>query len=113
MSTTPVAPTAAGIALRWYLWSLHMAYGYPSLAAFPPIVAGLRWWRDMPAISSPFFEVTAREVAAREVAANLMHYVAVLTRSIVGEWHVQFPDLPWCETYGFTVSDATFAATWP
>lgn len=38
------------------------------------------------------------------------HYVAILQPLAVGEWRVLFPDAPECETYGFTVRDATFAA---
>jgi predicted RNase H-like HicB family nuclease len=41
----------------------------------------------------------------------VLYYIAILSQSIVGEWHVQFPDVPWCEAYGFTVCDATFAAS--
>jgi predicted RNase H-like HicB family nuclease len=40
----------------------------------------------------------------------MTYYVAILSQSIVGEWHVQFPDVPGCGAYGFTVTDATFAA---
>jgi predicted RNase H-like HicB family nuclease len=39
------------------------------------------------------------------------YYIAILSQSIVDEWHVQFPDVPWCETYGFTVRDAAYAAS--
>jgi hypothetical protein len=38
------------------------------------------------------------------------HYVAILQPLDIGEWRVLFPDAPECETYGFTVQDATFAA---
>jgi hypothetical protein len=38
------------------------------------------------------------------------HYVAILQPLGLGEWRVLFPDAPECETYGFTVRDATFAA---
>ena len=41
----------------------------------------------------------------------MSYYVALLSQSVLGEWHVQFPDVPWCETYGFTVRDATCAAS--
>jgi predicted RNase H-like HicB family nuclease len=40
-----------------------------------------------------------------------MHYVALLIPSSVGEWRVVFPDMPECEAHGYTVDDATFAAT--
>lgn len=40
-----------------------------------------------------------------------MHYVALIIPSSVGEWRVVFPDMPECEAHGYTVDDATFAAT--
>jgi predicted RNase H-like HicB family nuclease len=40
-----------------------------------------------------------------------MHYIALMVPSFVGEWRVLFPDLPECEAHGYTVDDATFAAT--
>jgi predicted RNase H-like HicB family nuclease len=41
----------------------------------------------------------------------LLHYVALFSEMTVGGWHVQFPDLPDCDAYGFTIDDATRAAT--
>jgi predicted RNase H-like HicB family nuclease len=43
--------------------------------------------------------------------AAMSHYIALLIPSSVGEWRVVFPDLPECEAHGYTVDDATFAAT--
>jgi predicted RNase H-like HicB family nuclease len=40
-----------------------------------------------------------------------MHYIALLIPSSVGEWRVVFPDVPECEAHGYTVDDATHAAT--
>jgi predicted RNase H-like HicB family nuclease len=40
-----------------------------------------------------------------------MHYIALLIPSSVGEWRVLFPDVPECQAHGYTVDDATFAAT--
>ncbi len=40
-----------------------------------------------------------------------MHYIALLVPSSVGEWRVVFPDVPECQAHGYTVDDATFAAT--
>jgi predicted RNase H-like HicB family nuclease len=40
-----------------------------------------------------------------------MHYIALLVPSSVGEWRVLFPDVPECQAHGYTVDDATFAAT--
>ncbi|HJR22497.1 MAG TPA: type II toxin-antitoxin system HicB family antitoxin [Dongiaceae bacterium] len=40
-----------------------------------------------------------------------MHYIALLIPSSVGEWRVVFPDVPECQAHGYTVDDATFAAT--
>ena len=40
-----------------------------------------------------------------------MHYIALLIPSSVGEWRVLFPDVPECQAYGYTVDDATLAAT--
>ena len=41
----------------------------------------------------------------------MSHYIALLVRSPVGEWNVVFPDIPECRARGYTVDDATFAAT--
>jgi predicted RNase H-like HicB family nuclease len=41
----------------------------------------------------------------------MSHYIALLIPSSVGEWHVVFPDVPECQAHGYTVDDATFAAT--
>ena len=41
----------------------------------------------------------------------MSHYIALLLRSPVGEWNVFFPDVPDCQARGYTVDDATFAAT--
>lgn len=41
----------------------------------------------------------------------MSHYIALLFRSPVGEWNVLFPDVPECRAHGYTVDDATFAAT--
>ena len=41
----------------------------------------------------------------------MSHYIALLLRSPVGEWNVFFPDVPACQAHGYTVDDATFAAT--
>jgi hypothetical protein len=38
------------------------------------------------------------------------HYVALLLPTEIGEWRVLFPDVAECETRGFTVQDATYAA---
>jgi predicted RNase H-like HicB family nuclease len=40
-----------------------------------------------------------------------MYYIALLIPSSVGEWRVLFPDVPECQAHGYTVDDATFAAT--
>ena len=40
----------------------------------------------------------------------IAHYVAILEPLEVGEWRILFPDVPGCETHGFTVQDATIAA---
>jgi predicted RNase H-like HicB family nuclease len=40
-----------------------------------------------------------------------MHYIALLIPSSVGEWRVVFPDVPDCQAHGYTLDDATFAAT--
>lgn len=40
-----------------------------------------------------------------------MHYIALLVPSSVGEWRVVFPDVPECQAHGYTVDDATVAAT--
>ena len=39
------------------------------------------------------------------------HYVAMLLHSDAGEWRILFPDVPHCEAHGFTIQDATYAAT--
>ena len=41
----------------------------------------------------------------------MAHYIALLIPSSVGEWRVVFPDVPECQARGYTVDDATFAAT--
>lgn len=41
----------------------------------------------------------------------MSHYIALLLRSPVGEWNVVFPDVPECQAHGYTVDDATYAAT--
>ena len=41
----------------------------------------------------------------------LMHYIALLIPSSIGEWRVVFPDLPECQAHGHSVDDAAFAAT--
>lgn len=41
----------------------------------------------------------------------MSHYIALMLRSAVGEWNVFFPDVPDCQAHGYTVDDATFAAT--
>jgi predicted RNase H-like HicB family nuclease len=41
----------------------------------------------------------------------MSHYIALLVPSSVGEWRVVFPDLPECQARGYSVDDATFAAT--
>ncbi len=41
----------------------------------------------------------------------MSHYIALLFPSPLGEWNVLFPDLPECQAHGYTVDDATFAAT--
>ncbi|HKP25033.1 MAG TPA: hypothetical protein VJV39_14295 [Dongiaceae bacterium] len=41
----------------------------------------------------------------------LTHYVALLLPTEIGEWRVLFPDVSGCEARGFTVQDATYAAT--
>jgi predicted RNase H-like HicB family nuclease len=40
-----------------------------------------------------------------------MHYIALLIPSSIGEWRVLFPDVPECQAHGYTLDDATFAAT--
>lgn len=40
-----------------------------------------------------------------------MQIIALLIPSSVGEWRVLFPDVPECRAHGYTVDDATFAAT--
>jgi predicted RNase H-like HicB family nuclease len=40
-----------------------------------------------------------------------MHYIALLMPSSVGEFRVVFPDVPECQAHGYTIDDATFAAT--
>jgi len=39
------------------------------------------------------------------------HYVALLLPTEIGEWRVLFPDVSECEARGFTMQDATYAAT--
>jgi len=41
----------------------------------------------------------------------MSHYIALMLRSPDGEWNVFFPDVPDCQAHGYTVDDATFAAT--
>ena len=38
------------------------------------------------------------------------HYIAILTRSDLGEWRAIIPDLPGCEAKGFSLEDAKFSA---
>ena len=41
----------------------------------------------------------------------MSYCVAVFVQSEVGEWRVLFPDLPGIEAHGFTIDDATIAAS--
>jgi predicted RNase H-like HicB family nuclease len=41
----------------------------------------------------------------------MAYCVAIFVESEVGEWRVIFPDLPGCEARGFTLDDATIAAS--
>ena len=40
----------------------------------------------------------------------MTHYIAIFMETEFGEWRVVFPDAPGCETKGFTLDDAKFAA---
>ena len=40
----------------------------------------------------------------------MSHYIALIIPTAVGEWRVLFPDVPGCETLGFTLEDARYAA---
>jgi predicted RNase H-like HicB family nuclease len=42
--------------------------------------------------------------------AVMSHYIAIIVPTAVGEWRVLFPDVPGCETVGFTLEDARYAA---
>lgn len=46
----------------------------------------------------------------RESQYPVAHYIALLVPTEIGEWRVLFPDVSECETRGFTVQDATYAA---
>jgi predicted RNase H-like HicB family nuclease len=47
----------------------------------------------------------------RDAEHPIAHYVALLMPTEIGEWRVLFPDVSECEARGFTVQDATYAAT--
>ena len=40
----------------------------------------------------------------------MSYYIAIFIEDHIGEWRVVFPDVPGCETKGFSLEDAQFSA---